>query len=93
MKNYFSKMGDRSYAWHFLTKREVYQKMCADLSDEGIKEIISMSTFYELWDGEYSHVLIPEVCSECMMEAVSSVMLFAIVCIAFRYDGGQFCTG
>lgn len=67
MKNYFEKMGDhmpdsnRIHLPSFLTKREVYQKICSDLSDEGVKEIVSLSTFYQLWDTEYSHVLIPEV--------------------------------
>lgn len=67
MENYFSKMGDhmpdsnRIHLPSFLTKREVYQRMCGELSEDGIKEIISLSTFYELWDRDYNHVLIPEV--------------------------------
>lgn len=67
MNDYFLTMGDhmpdsnRIHLPSFLTKREVYQKMCADLTKVGIKEIISLSTFYELWEKEYSHVLIPEV--------------------------------
>lgn len=67
MNNYFSRMGDhmpdsnRIHLPSFLTKREVYLRMCTDLADDGIKDIISLSTFYELWDKEYSHVAIPEV--------------------------------
>ena len=67
MNDYFSRMGDhmpdsnRIHLPSFLTKREVYKKMCDDLYEDGIKEIISLSTFYDLWEREYSHVLIPEV--------------------------------
>lgn len=67
MESYFSRMGDhmpdsnRIHLPSFLTKREVYQRMCTELSEDGIKEIISLSTFYELWDKNFSHVLIPEV--------------------------------
>jgi hypothetical protein len=58
MENYFSNMGDhmpdsnRIHLPSFLTKREVYIKMCADLYEDGIKQVISLSTFYDLWDRE-----------------------------------------
>ena len=67
MNDYFSRMGDhmpdsnRIHLPSFLTKRKVYKKMCDDLYEDGIQEIISLSTFYDLWEREYSHVLIPEV--------------------------------
>ena len=67
MKNYFEQMGDhmpdnnRIHLPSFLTKREVYQRMMSDLTDCGIKKIISLSTFYDLWERDFCHVLIPEV--------------------------------
>lgn len=67
MRSYFESMGDympdsnRIHLPSFLTKRDLYQKMCSDLTEAGMKKIISQSTFYELWEKEYSHVVIPEV--------------------------------
>lgn len=67
MKSYFDRMGDhmpdcnRIHLPSFLNKREVYQKMHEDLSESGLKDIISQSTFYDLWEKDFSYVLIPEV--------------------------------
>lgn len=67
MNSYFTRMGDhmpdsdRIHLPSFLTKGEVYQKMYEELSEMGITNIISRSTFYELWDKDFCHVLIPEV--------------------------------
>lgn len=67
MNEYFLLMGDhmpdsdRVHLPSFLTKREVYQKMSAALLEDGVKDIISLSTFYELKKKEYNHVIIPEV--------------------------------
>lgn len=88
MKSYFTRMGDympdsnRIHLPSFLTKREVYQKMCLDLSDIGIMDIVSQSTFYELWDREYNHVLIPEVILQRHIEADSYLcMAFSLGCM------------
>ena len=67
MKSYFERLGDyvpdsnRIHLPSFLTKREIYQKMHTDLLESGIKDIVSQSTFYELWERDFNHVLTPEV--------------------------------
>lgn len=69
MNSYFQMIGehmpdcDRIHLPSFLTKRDVYERMVAELRENGLdeKEIISLSQFYSVWESQFASVLIPEV--------------------------------
>ena len=47
---------------HFLTKRDVYKKMRAEIEqDRNIREVVSLSHFYLIWEKEFKKVEIPAV--------------------------------
>lgn len=69
MDSYFRMIGehlpdcDRIHLPSFLTKRDVYERMLAELRENGLAEgdIISLSKFYSVWESHFAKVLIPEV--------------------------------
>lgn len=69
MTRYFNTIGDhmphvqQTHLPHFLTKRDIYERMVLELIDEGISKnkVISQSYFYEIWESCFKHVVIPEV--------------------------------
>lgn len=48
---------------HFLTKRDVYNRVCIELNEQGIphEAVVSQSHFYAMWESYFKHVVIPEV--------------------------------
>ena len=69
MDSYFRMIGkhlpdcDRIHLPSFLAKRDVYERMVAELRENGLSEgdIISLSTFYSVWESNFAKVMIPEV--------------------------------
>ena len=69
MNGYFHLVGDRMphiqkiHLPHFLTKKDVYERMTRELVDQGIleKDIVTLKTFYKFWKKDFSDVIIPEV--------------------------------
>lgn len=69
MARYFNTIGDhmphvqQTHLPHFLTKRDIYERMVLELTKEGIpkNKVISQSHFYGIWESCFKHVVIPEV--------------------------------
>ena len=71
MKRYFELIGDQMPncnqihlpSWE--TQKDVYQRYVSDMQQQNIEGVVSLKTFYRLWNEDYSHVVIPEVCNVC----------------------------
>ena len=69
MKRYFERIGDKMphiqqiHLPHFLSKKVVYDFMCAELIQQGLfrDDTISLSRFYSLWATDFSSCVIPKV--------------------------------
>ena len=71
MERYFHLIGDKmpnSSQIHLPSwevQKDVYSRYCQDMQIHGIPEdeIAGISVFYKIWNEEFSHVVIPEVCT------------------------------
>ena len=71
MERYFHLIGDKmpnSSQIHLPSwevQKDVYSRYCQDMQIRGIPEdeIAGISVFYKIWTEEFSHVVIPEVCT------------------------------
>ena len=69
MKRYFDQIGDKMphieqiHLPSFLSKKVVYDLMCAELAEQGLceEDIISLSGFSSLWSSEFPSCVIPKV--------------------------------
>ena len=73
MEKYFNLIGDKipmSTQIH-LPCLDTQKEMYIRYKNEQMLDILSMSTFYKLWEDDFPHVVIPEVCIHCDMSACS----------------------
>lgn len=68
MGRFFDTVGDklphinRIHLPHFMTKRDIYHRMRTEFEeDRNIREVVSLSHFYKIWDKEFKTVAIPAV--------------------------------
>ncbi len=69
MEIFFSRIGDhmpdcdRIHLPSFLTKRDVFERMCSEMKQSGLRDqdLVSQSQFYAMWEKHYHHVQFPEV--------------------------------
>lgn len=67
MARFFEEIGDhmpnsnQTHLPHFLTKKDVHERMRRDLLEEGVHDTVSLSYFYSIWSKSFKNVVIPEV--------------------------------
>ena len=74
MQRYFHLIGDRMPhnsqihlpSWE--TQKDLYTRYAEDMTLQNIAstEVVCLSMFYKLWNGDFSYVVIPEVSLDCM---------------------------
>ena len=75
MEGYFNLIGDKmptSKQIHLPcwdTQKDIYMRYKDDMTEQMLdkNDILSLSMFYKLWQDDFSHVVIPEVCIQCIM--------------------------
>ena len=79
MNRYFDRIGDKmphiqqTHLPHFLSKKAVYNFMQEELTEQGFtsNDIISISTFYSMWNTEFPPCVIPKVTNSMYFEQIT----------------------